>query len=112
MISYNGFNEGVLTFKDTDTKVGYPVDISESGLTRNAESGKDFIGVCVSKDNDYITVQVCGYIEMKYTGTLPNYGYQALVSNGSGGVKASTATTKLYKVLKVDTANNIIGFII
>jgi len=112
MISYKGFNEGVLTFKDTNTRVGYPVSVTEGEESREAINGNDFIGVCVGKAGDYITVQLSGYAEMKYTGSAPVRGYTMLVSNGSGGVKTTSSAAHSYKVIKVDTDNNIVGFIL
>lgn len=112
MISYKGFNEGVLTFKDTNTRVGYPVSITESNESREAINGNDFIGVCVGKADNYITAQLSGYVELKYTGAEPVRGYSGLVSNGNGGVKTASSAAHSYKVIKVDTENSIVGFIL
>lgn len=113
MISFNGFNEGVLTFADYGSALGAPVAVTNDSKTNTATNGSDFIGVCVNKIGDgYITAQISGYVELPYTGTAPTAGYACLIANGDGGVKTGTDIKKSYKVLKVDTENKIVGFIL
>lgn len=112
-ISYKGYNTKFLTIYSEAVTVGRPVGFNSSGDFANAENDAEFIGVAVSNRDGIIGVQESGYIEMPYTNTVPTCGYCHLVSNGSNGVKVDAATAgKLYKVIKVDTDNKIVGFML
>ena len=139
MISFNGYNENTLTFQGTAT-VGYPVKISD-GLVADAENGEDFIGIAVGVHGDYVVVQLDGYVEMSTDGSSFSYGYGGLLATGDGNVTAvstesstsdsedseddasdestesdgsstSTSTAHEYKIIKIDSDNNTVGFIL
>ena len=113
MVSYKGFGEQFLTFKNTKVQKGDLVSIKTDGVAEKANNSAKFIGVCVDDSHEgYITVQVSGYVELPYTGTMPNMNYSALTSNGSGGVKFENGGDVIFKVLKIDSANNTAGFIL
>lgn len=134
MISFNGYNENTLTFQGTAT-VGYPVKISD-GLVADAENGEDFIGIAVGVHGDYVVVQLDGYVEMSTDGSSFSYGYGGILATGDGNVTAvstesstsdsedsdestdssssstSTSTAHEYKIIKIDSDNNTVGFIL
>lgn len=113
MASFKGFDEKLLTFKDGGTTIGYPVTINGDSSVHDAGASAEFIGVCCARtSNDYVTVQVSGYIELPYTGTTPVAGYMPFVSDEKGGVKFLSSGRIVYKVVKVDTVNNIVGIIL
>lgn len=113
MISFNGFDEKVLTFNGTGVTEGALVTLKDSAMVENSANSEEFIGVCVGCVNDsYVTVQVSGYMELKYSGEAPKLGYTALVANGTDGVKASSSGKNVCRVLKVDTVNSTVGFIL
>lgn len=112
MISYNGFNSQHITMPGSIAETGIVVKFDEHGCV-NANTGDVFDGVCVKSDDTYSSVQVEGYIECKYTGTAPGYGYKNLVASTNGAVKVGTdANGPMRRVLKVDTTNKIVGFIL
>ncbi len=113
MISFNGFDEKVLTFNGIGVKAGALVTVKDNAAVENSAASEDFIGVCVGCVNDsYVTVQVSGYMELPYSGEAPALGYTALVANGNGGVKASSSGKNVCRVLKIDTVNSKVGFIL
>ncbi len=113
MVSFKGFDEGCLTFRNIEVRKGDPVAIKLDGVAERANNNTEFVGFCVDVPADgYVTVQVKGYIEVPYTGTKPEPGYVTLTSNGAGGVKIETGGRIIYKVLKVDSDKKIVGFIL
>jgi hypothetical protein len=112
-ISYNGYNVQVLTAENENATIGYPVTLQSNKIIK-ATSGAPFIGVCVAVRGDYASVQTEGYIELSYEGTAPKLGYCSLVSKGNGKVVSADVSTgmKAYKVLKVDTDNCTVGFLL
>lgn len=112
MVSYKGFNQGVLTFKANGVQIGAPVSIDMNGNAVKAINGNEFVGICVGVHDGYATVQISGYVEIKYSGSISASGYAALVSDGKNGVKSSTTNLARYKMIKNDTENNVVGFIL
>lgn len=114
-ISFKGYGENVLTFKAEVSEAGVPVEVNEDCTVKVAAADKDFIGIICEVNGEVAGVIVDGYVEMTYTGNAPSYGYCNLVANGSGGVKAAasgTASNHTVRVLKIDTENKIVGFIL
>ena len=114
-ISFKGYGENVLTFNTNVFKVGVPVDIHADSIVGEAPANKDFIGITCYVDKDIAGVIMNGYVEMPYTGSAPALGFCNLVADGTGGVKAAasgSAANHIVRVLKVDTDNNIVGFIL
>lgn len=114
-ISFKGYGENVLTFKSEVSEAGVPVIVTADCVVRAAAADKDFIGIACEVNGDVAGVIMDGYVEMTFTGNTPAYGYCHLVADGSGGVKAAasgTASDHIVRVLKIDTENNIVGFIL
>ena len=113
MVSYKGFGEKFLTFKNTKVQKGDLVAIKNDGVAEKANNSAKFVGLCVDDSHEgYITVQMSGYVELPYTGTMPDINYSAFTSNGNGGVKYENGGNIIFKVLKIDTEKNIVGFIL
>lgn len=115
MFSMKGYGENVLTFSSGLTEVGVPVMIEDYGALTDAAADKDFIGFITSADGEVTGVIMDGYVEVPYTGTAPALGFSVLVSNGSKGVKvpsSGVSSNHIVRVLKVDTENKIVGFIL
>jgi len=112
-MTYKGYSENVITIrKDETATAGYPVSVGDNGVN-NAVANAGFIGICRSVREGFCGVQTQGYAEVPYTGTTPSYGYVKLVANGNGGVLVKTdASVPFVKVLKVDTDNKTVGFIL
>lgn len=113
-ISYNGFNSKVMTFYAGETcEVGKAVTINDDGEAVKPAKDGNFIGICTSLRNGIAGVQLEGYVEQPYTGTAPKAGVNKIVFDGQGSIIASTDTAaQYYRILKVDTENKIVGFII
>lgn len=115
MISYNGFNTKVITMTKAtdDSMLGKVVSIASNNAVV-APKGNEFVGVCVSDNGTYIGVQVEGYIECPYSGTITDCGWAHLVSNGTDEVASATASTGavMRRVMKLDIDNKVVGFIL
>ncbi len=113
-ISYKGYNNNTITFEtDGNITVGSPVSIDNTNCAINASVGSDFIGVCTAIRGTWASVQTDGYVEIPYEGMDPSTGIIKLVSAGGGKVKNGGADDiAVYKVIKVDTDNKIVGIIL
>lgn len=118
-LSYNGYDTNFITIekaKGAQINLGDFVTITNH-LASKAASGVAFIGVVTDVKGDYLTVKTRGYHECPYTGsTAPKEGMCTLASNGADGVmcpaSSSTEVNVPRTVLRIDTANKRIGFII
>ena len=89
-VSLLGAGETVVTLKaDGNVNVGQPVKLTADFTAKACVDGDTISGVCVSKSGDYLGVQLRGYLNVKYSGTL-NYGWQYLIADNDGGVKAAS----------------------
>ena len=111
-ISFKGYGENVLTFESTLQGAGVPVIIDEGSKAYISAADEDFIGFTTYADGEIAGVIVDGYVEAPYTGTAPKYGFAALVSDGNNGVKTSADSKHIVRVIKVDTGNMTVGFIL
>lgn len=113
-VSFKGFKNKVLTFENGGAIVGYPVTLNSDGKAGNAATGSEFIGICTTSDGDYVSVQTDGYVEAEYTGSAPSYGISGFTAASSGKIMMADpkVNAKAYLVVKIDTANRIVGFIL
>ncbi|NMP37112.1 MAG: hypothetical protein GX051_03160 [Clostridiales bacterium] len=113
-VSFNGFNEKILTFKTSGTvAAGAPVQLTSSGTVAASANDASFCGIAVTVSSDgFAGVQLCGYIEVPYSGTAPAVGYALLESNGNGGVKVDTTNGRSVLVATVDTTASKVGIIL
>ncbi len=111
-VSFNGFNEKVLTFKtESAVETGYPVMMSGNGTVAACESGDAFCGIAVHSEGTYVSVQLTGAITMPYTGTTPEVGYENLAAGADGSVSVASGGRE-YLVLSVDAVNSKVTFVI
>lgn len=110
-VSFNGFNEKALTFicEEEITK-GYPVNITENSTVSKCAEDEAFLGICLDSDRENATVQVSGYVKMKYTDTAPELGRNALVCAADGSVKENAAGTPC-TVLSVNSTDTTVEFL-
>jgi hypothetical protein len=114
-VSFEGIGETVVTFYNNGAAAGDAVKLSANGKVAEAASGERFMGVCTSAEADFAAVQISGVVTMPYTGTAPSVGYGYLLSDGTGGVKVDSASTKTggeYLILDVDTTAKTAAFIL
>ena len=110
MISFNGFNETILTFKAAASiDSGKPVKVSANETVALCADGNTFAGISRGYRDGAVGVQLSGYVELPYSGTAPALGLTAVCANGDGGIQAGNGRSVL--VVKVDTDNTVCGFI-
>lgn len=118
-LSYNGYDTNFITIEkanDAEINLGDFVTITNH-LASKAAANAAFIGVVTGIKGDYLTVKTRGYHECLYSGTTaPKEGLCVLASNGTSGVtcpaSSSTEVNVPRVVLRIDTTNKRIGFII
>ncbi|MBQ8943745.1 MAG: hypothetical protein IJ050_04510 [Clostridia bacterium] len=110
--SFEGFNEGVLTFSCEDEIIcPAPVKMSANAGVAACGQGEKFCGVALNCKNGDAGVCLTGAVTLPYSGTAPAAGYAKLAANGEGGVSASTGGRE-YLVLDTDTAAGTVTFIL
>lgn len=106
-ISYQGLGQRCATFAGEDMRDGALVKVSANGTVAACAAGDAPVGVVVaaSRDGEACTVQLGGFVTVKYSGA-PTLGYCAVVADGAGGVKnAETAAEgRTVLVVEKDTA--------
>lgn len=107
-ISFDGIGEVAATFRleeDSKVKVGDVVCITGDGEVGRGTAGDRMCGVAVSvSDDGYAAVQTDGLAEIAYTGTTaPTAGWNALKTDGTGGVCVPESGGTSYLVVSVDT---------
>lgn len=109
-VSFNGFNQNVLTFvSENDIKQNALVKMTDNGKVDACENGDEFIGVCVNSRLGYAGVQMTGYAKTTYSGDVA-VGYVTVVCDENGGIKADENGRKVL-VTDVDTTAQTVGFI-
>ena len=114
-VSFEGIGESVITFYNSDgtaAKAGEPVMLSGNGEIRACSEGERLIGVALACDESFAAVQTMGYIELPFSGTAPDVGYEMLVANGAGGVKTAEAGGGEFLIIEVDEAAKVLGFML
>ena len=108
-ISFNGFNENVLTFiADSTVEEGMPVKISADGTVSKCANNDAFCGLCVGVREGYATVQLTGYAVFP-AGAKVTVGYTKLAVNSEGKVAANNSGREY---LVVDSTATEIGIIL
>lgn len=112
-IAYNGVGKVVATFECfSNVEVGDLVVISQSKKVARALKGNQFAGVCVSKNGNYVGVQIKGAITMPYNSVIP-VGYVGIVAEDNNKIKHNTDANALkFLVVETDIENKFATFII
>ena len=88
-ISFEGIGAVVATFAaDDGVKGGQVVKLSGSGQVGPCSAGDKFCGVALEPRAGAAGVQVAGFVQVTYTGSL-SVGPALLTADGQGGVKAA-----------------------
>lgn len=114
-VSFEGVNEQVLSFKSASTTDGALegkfVKMSANFTVNTCAATNAFAGICIHDEDGFADVMTHGYVECAYTGsTAPAVGYAILNCASATAVQTAEAGREVL-VLKVDTTNNIVGFI-
>lgn len=114
-VSFEGINEQVLSFKSASETngalVGKPVKMSANFTVAGCSANDVFAGICIHDADGFADVMTHGYVECAYLGTTaPAVGFALLDCASASAVEAAEAGREVL-VLKVDTTNKIVGFI-
>lgn len=114
-VSFEGVNEQVLSFKSaslTDGALeGKFIKMSDNFTVAACAATNAFAGMCIHDEGGFADVMTHGYVECTYTGeTAPAVGY-AILNCASATTVQAAETGREVLVLKVDTTNKIVGFI-
>ena len=111
-VSFEGIGEQLISFAAANgTTKNEFVKISANGTVAKCSADDVFAGYCVKTEAGFADVMTHGYIEVGYTGqTAPSVGYGTLTAAGSGKVQADEDGRE-YLIIKVDTTNAVVGFI-
>ena len=113
-VSYEGIGALYATFSCGALTEGAPVRVSAAGTAAACGKGNEIAGVAkaVSRGKDACSVQLRGFVTLPYSGTAPSLGYNALVADGSGGVKVSDSSARQRLVVEVDAAAGQVTFLL
>lgn len=111
-LSANGFLQAALTMTAAGTlAAGTPVKLTGNFTAAAAENGEAFLGVALTSDGSFCSVQLSGAVTLPYSGTAPTVGTGVLVSDGEGGVKSAESGTAV-RILAVDSVRGVVTCIL
>lgn len=88
-VGFDGVGQVCATFLGGQAVEGQVVKLAGNGKVAPCGAGDGFCGVALCCKDDACTVQVCGFVTVRYSGTAPAVGWTALTADGNGGVKAA-----------------------
>lgn len=86
-VSFQGVGQVCATFLGSGLQEGQVVKMSGRKTVSACADGDGFCGVALCCREDACSVQVGGFVTVKYSGTVPSAGWAELYANGSGGVR-------------------------
>lgn len=117
-VSYLGYDAKCITMEknaDSIIEVGDFVCLEDDGYhIKRCLNGGSFIGIVKCVRENFVTVQIGGYCEVKYEGMKdPTIGHIKLNCGDKTTVilDGSDAPNRYRTVLKLDKTNKIIGFL-
>lgn len=113
-VRFNGISDAVATFNTTQAEIGDVVTVSGNKTVEKAKSTDSFCGVVVSKNGNFVGVQIKGAMELPCTDSTLTLGRQEILPNGTNGiVKAGTGVSGTpVLVVDVDTAGSKVTVIL
>jgi len=109
-VGFSGTAEVVLSFEAEDAAVtpGYPVSLCGNDQVADAPAGAIPIGIGLQERCGIAAVQMKGFAEVPYSGAAPQLGWNSLLADGAGGLKAGSDGLPCL-VVHVDTEANTLG---
>ena len=98
-VSFEEIGRLAVTFGQAGCEAGQVCKVSASGTVAPCAAGDKLCGVVEGVRGDYAAVQVAGFAEVPYSGSV-GLGHASLCADGSGGVKAGAG--REYLVVSVD----------
>lgn len=109
-ISFNAIGQVHVSFAAAESaQAGQVCKLTVNATVGACAAGDSFCGVVTDVRGGVAAVTTAGYVELKYTGTAPAVGYQALAADGAGGVKTVTTGGRSLLVVMVDSTNETVG---
>lgn len=112
-VGFKGLLNAEATFDTiTPAESGQLVKVTGNGIVTKAVD-EEFSGIVTKAEDSFVSVQLKGYIEMKYTGDAPAHGIVNLKA-GSNANEITVAKTGgvTVTVVYVNTTDSIVGFIL
>ena len=98
-VSFEEIGRLAVTFGHEGCQAGQVCKVSGNGTVAPCAAGDKLCGIVEGVRGDYAAVQVAGFAEVPYSGSVA-LGYVNLCADGSGGVKAGAG--REYLVVSVD----------
>ena len=98
-VSFEEIGRMAVTFAQNGCGAGEVCKVAGSGAVAPCGAGEKFCGVVEGVRNGYAAVQVAGFAQVRFSGSLSE-GYVNLCADGNGGVKAGSG--REYLVVAVD----------
>lgn len=111
-VAFQGMDNLVVTFQAETVTRGWPAAVCADNTVGNAGAGKAPAGIVLNLRSGHAAVQVKGFAEVKYSGsTAPVLGWNQLVADGSGGLRAAASgeTGRACLVVNKNTADKTMG---
>lgn len=114
-INFSGINENCITLKKKSgatVNVGDFVSITNDGEVGNVSAKGDIIGKCINIRNDFVTVQISGFMTaVAASGETVTRGYGAYGIDATGKLASVTGARKIL-VVEYDSTSGKVGFIL
>ena len=101
-VSFEGIGQVCATFLGSGLSEGQVVRMAGNGTVCACGDGESFCGVTLCCKDDACTVQVRGFVTVRYSGAAPGTGQASLCGNGQGGVRAAADADEGTQCLVVD----------
>ena len=98
-VSFEEIGRLAVTFGHEGCVAGQVCKVSANGTVAPCAAGDKLCGIVEGVRGDYAAVQVAGFAEVPYSGSV-GLGHVSLCADGSGGVKAGAG--REYLVVGVD----------
>ena len=98
-VSFEEIGRLAVTFGHEGCLAGQVCKVSANGTVAPCAAGDKLCGIVEGVRGDYAAVQVAGFAEVSYSGSVA-LGHVSLCADGSGGVKAGAG--REYLVVSVD----------
>ena len=98
-VSFEEIGRLAVTFGHEGCQAGQVCKVSGNGTVAPCAAGDKLCGIVEGVRGDYAAVQVAGFAEVPYSGSVA-LGHVSLCADGSGGVKAGAG--REYLVVSVD----------
>ncbi|MGI5895570.1 MAG: hypothetical protein ACOX6U_01315 [Oscillospiraceae bacterium] len=101
-VCFNGISDVVVTFQTASAAIGDLVAVSANKTVKKAGASDSICGLVVSRNGEFVGVQIKGAMELPCTDSTIALGRQEIVPDGSNGIKKPASGASGLPVLVVD----------